>query len=138
VQRKKQQEQQRQEVAEKKAEQQRQAAQLKQQEQREKEQWRQRSKGIINRHVAMISRKIERNWRRPLGVPTNLPCRVDISLQANGRVTSVKMVESSGSPTFDNGCEMAVRRASPLPVPSDSVIFKQFEVMRLRFLPGKH
>lgn len=95
------------------------------------------SKGIINRHVAMIAQKIERSWRQPLDAPNNLKCKIDIVLLPSGNVVSVKVVETSGNLSFDRSVETAVRRASPLPVPTDSVIFKQFEVMRLRFEPGR-
>ncbi|WP_198264215.1 cell envelope integrity protein TolA [sulfur-oxidizing endosymbiont of Gigantopelta aegis] len=112
-------------------------AELKHKEAREREEWERRSKGIINRHVSMIAQKIERNWRQPLNAPGGLECRVDIVLLPSGNVNSVKMAESSGNLEFDSSCETAVRRASPLPVPTDSVIFKKFEVMRLRFEPGR-
>lgn len=112
-------------------------AELRRQEERANAERKRLSKGIINRHVAMIAQKIERNWRQPLDAPTNLQCKIDIVLLPSGKVVSVKVVESSGNLSFDRSVETAVRRASPLPVPADSVIFKQFEVMRLRFEPGK-
>lgn len=118
------------------AEKQRQA-ELQRQQQRDRAEQQRRSKGIVNRHVAMIAQKIERHWRQPLDAPSNLQCKIDIVLRSNGQVDSVKVVESSGNLSFDRSVELAVRRASPLPVPTDSVIFKQFEVMRLRFEPGR-
>ncbi len=96
-----------------------------------------RSKGIIKRHVALIQQKIERNWRQPLGSPKRLECRIKIVLVAGGRVTSVSIIKSSGNLSFDRSVENAVRRASPLPVPTDNVLFKKFEVMRLLFDPGR-
>jgi len=112
-------------------------AELKQQEERNRAERARRSKGIINKHVAMIAQKIERNWRQPLDAPARLNCKIDIVLLPSGNVVSVKVVETSGNQSFDRSVETAVRKASPLPVPSDSVIFKQFEVMRLRFEPGR-
>ncbi len=113
-------------------------AELKQQEERNRAERARRSKSIINKHVAMIAQKIERNWRQPLDVPpAPLNCIIDIVLLPSGKVVSVKVVETSGNQSFDRSVETAVRKASPLPVPSDSVIFKQFEVMRLRFEPGR-
>ncbi len=119
-----------------KAEQEKRQAELKRQEERAIAERKRLSKGIVNRHVAMIAQKIERNWRQPLDAPSNLKCKIDIVLLPSGKVVSVKVVDSSGNPSFDRSVETAVRRASPLPVPTDSVIFKQFEVMRLRFEPG--
>ncbi|MDX2506371.1 MAG: cell envelope integrity protein TolA [Gammaproteobacteria bacterium] len=118
------------------AEKKQQLAELKRKEQRDRLERERRSKGIVNRHVALIAQKIERSWRQPLGAPANLQCKIDIVLLPSGNVVSVKVVESSGNLSFDRSVETAVRKASPLPVPTDSVIFKEFEVMRLRFEPG--
>ncbi len=113
-------------------------AELKRKEERDKAERERRSKGIINRHVALIVQKIERNWRQPLDAPAGLQCKIEIVLLPSGNVISVKVVESSGHLSFDRSVETAVRRASPLPVPTDSVIFKEFEMMRLRFEPGNY
>lgn len=113
-------------------------AEIKRQQERERAELERRSKGIVKRHVALIAQKIERNWRQPLDAPRNLQCKIDIVLRASGHVVSVKVVESSGNASFDRSVETAVRKASPLPVPTDSVIFKQFELMRLRFEPGSY
>ena len=113
-------------------------AEQKRKEERERADYLRKSKGIVNRHVALITQKIERNWRRPLDSPPKLQCKIEIVLRASGNVLSVKIVESSGNQSFDRSVETAVRKASPLPVPADSAIFKEFEVMRLRFEPGTY
>lgn len=113
-------------------------AELKRQQERERAERERLSRGIVNKYVALIAQKIERNWRQPPGTPANLQCKIDIRLRSNGDVISVKIAESSGNAAFDRSVETAVRKASPLPVPRDSVIFKQFEVMRLRFEPGSY
>lgn len=113
-------------------------AELKRQQERERAERERLSRGIVKKHVALIAQKIERNWRQPPGTPANLQCKIDIRLRSNGDVISVKIAESSGNAAFDRSVETAVRKASPLPVPRDSVIFKQFEVMRLRFEPGSY
>lgn len=113
-------------------------AELKRQQERERAERERLSKGIINRHVALISQKIERSWRQPPGSPDNLECKVEIKLLSSGNVVSVKNVGSSGDLSFDRSCETAVRKAAPLPVPKDNVIFKEFEVMILRFEPGSN
>ena len=113
-------------------------AEQKRKEERERADYLRKSKGIVNRHVALITQKIERNWRRPLDSPPKLQCKIEIVLRASGNVLSVKIVESSGNQSFDRSVETAVRKASPLPVPADSAIFKEFEMMRLRFEPGSY
>jgi len=120
-----------------KAEAQRQT-ELKRQAEQEKETRERLSKGIVNRHVALITDKIKSNWRQPLGTPAGLQCRIDIVLLADGQVVSVEIFESSGNPAFDHSVKNAVRKSEPLPVPTDSVIFKKFEKLRLRFNPGSY
>jgi hypothetical protein len=50
---------------------------------------------------------------------------------------SVVIVESSGNSLFDDSAERAVRKASPLPVPKDPGVFKQFRSFSLEFAPFK-
>ncbi len=113
-------------------------AELKRRAEQEKETRERLSKGIVNRHVALITDKIKSNWRQPLGTPAGLQCRIDIVLLADGQVVSVEIFESSGNPAFDHSVKNAVRKSEPLPVPTDSVIFKKFEKLRLRFNPGSY
>ena len=113
-------------------------AELQRQQKREREEWLRKSKGIVNRHAVLISRKIEKNWRQPLDVASNLSCRVNIKLQATGKVISVHIIESSGSLSFDRSVETAVRKASPLPVPEDRELFEKFRDLTLSFEPGKN
>jgi len=113
-------------------------AELKRQQQRDRAEWERKSKGIINRHAALIQRKIEQNWRQPLDVPSNLKCRINIILQPTGKVVSVRILDSSGSQPFDRSVETAVRKASPLPVPENREIFEQFRDLNLSFEPGSY
>jgi len=108
---------------------------IKRQQAQEKADWERRSKGIINKHAALIQNKIRANWRRPQGDYFDFQCRVDISLSPNGDVLSVKIVESSGNIPFDRSCETAVRKSSPLPVPSERALSKEFERMRIKLTP---
>ncbi len=110
-------------------------AEKKRKEKRDKAVWEQKSKEIIKRHVALISNKIEQSWRQPLNVPANLTCRVNIKLHSTGKVISVKVIKSSGNQSFDRSVEIAVRRASPLPVPADVRLVKEFKEMNLVFEP---
>ncbi len=119
------------------AEQKRQA-ELKRQQERDEEAFKRRSKGVINRHVAMIVQKIERNWRQPLNAPSGLQCTIHITVLPNGRVLSAKVIKSSGNLLFDRSVEIAVSKAEPLPVPSERAIFEEFKEMNLRFEPGSN
>src|SRR6202008_113825 len=51
---------------------------------------------------------IAQRWLRPPGLPPGLRCKVQIDLLPNGEVTSVRIVQSSGNPSFDNSVVNAV------------------------------
>jgi len=83
-----------------------------------------------------INRKIKSNWRRPASVSGKLVTELRITLLPGGEVASVVVVKSSGSEAFDESAKDAVSRANPLPVPADSVLFReQFKVLLLKFKP---
>ena len=62
-------------------------------------------------------------WIRPPSLPDNLRCQVEITLLPSGAVQSVRVVQSSGSPAFDDSVKTAVEKASPLPLPQDPKAF---------------
>jgi len=45
-------------------------------------------------------------------------------------------VKSSGNTTFDRQAELAVRKASPLPVPDDPRLFQQMKDIQFEFDPS--
>jgi len=65
-----------------------------------------------------------------------LSCKVKVNLIPSGDVMSVSVVKSSGNALFDNSVERAVRKASPLPVPKDPSVFKQFRSFTFVFAPN--
>lgn len=83
-----------------------------------------------------INKKIKSLWRRPANVTGKLVTEMRITLLPGGEVASVLITRSSGNQAFDASAEEAVRRASPLPVPSDPLLFReQFKVLILKFKP---
>ena len=84
---------------------------------------------------ALIKRKVTQNWNRPGSVSGHLKCKIRIGLIPSGDVMSVVVVESSGNSLFDDSAERAVRKASPLPVPKDPNVFKDFRSFNLEFAP---
>ncbi len=59
--------------------------------------------------------KILRNWRNPVSSDVPIVCVVYFRVIKSGRVVDLKVVESSGIPSFDDACLRAVERASPFP-----------------------
>lgn len=83
-----------------------------------------------------IQRKVNRSWIRPPSVRKGLQCTIRVKLLASGDVMQAVVVQSSGDPIFDRSAENAVRKASPLPVPSDPELFaREFRTFTFVFKP---
>lgn len=85
---------------------------------------------------ALIKRKVTQNWHRPSSVSGKLACTIKVGLIPSGDVMTVNIVKSSGNALFDASVERAVYKASPLPVPKDPEVFKQFRRFKFVFSPG--
>ncbi len=91
---------------------------------------------ITASHTDQISAKIESAWHYPPGVRRDLQVGVRIRLVPTGEVIDVTITSSSGHAALDRSVEQTIRRASPLPVPSDLQAFEQnFRVFSFVFRP---
>jgi colicin import membrane protein len=94
---------------------------------------------IVTQAVAdakvLIQRKIEQNWNQPSNVSDKLACKIKVDLIPGGDVMQVVVIKSSGNQIFDASAERAVYKASPLPVPTDPQVFKQFRSFTFVFSP---
>ena len=90
--------------------------------------------GEINRYVAAIANRVRQSFTILPGLE-GLSCTVRITLVPGGEVAGVQIVRSSGNATFDRQAENAVRKASPLPVPSDPRLFQQMRSISFVFDP---
>lgn len=87
-------------------------------------------------HIDKITKHIEQYWSRPFQMNKNMVAELRIKLVPTGEIVDVILAASSGSLVFDDSVEIAVRRASPLPVPTDRRLFERyFRSMRLVFDP---
>lgn len=73
-------------------------------------------------YMVDIRNKVERNWLRPTGSQGS-HCRVLIHQIPGGDVVDVRLAECDGDVAFQRSVEAAVRKASPLPKPSDPDVF---------------
>lgn len=89
----------------------------------------------IDQLQAAIRLKIARHWKRPPAARQGMQCTVYARLMPGGRVVATKVVRSSGSGAFDRSVLSAVRRASPLPLPTDPELFEQFREIQFVFRP---
>ncbi|MCC6207566.1 MAG: cell envelope integrity protein TolA [Gammaproteobacteria bacterium] len=94
-----------------------------------------REQSEVDKYVVIIKQKVERNWIKPVQWQ-GLRCRVRVNLIPGGDVIDVKIVAGSGDALFDSSVEAAVRKASPLPVPSASdPLFDRFRELEFVFNP---
>jgi colicin import membrane protein len=82
-----------------------------------------RQSGEMSRYIALIQQKVERNWVRPASAQAGLECEVAVQQLPNGDVMSVKTVRCNGDDAVRRSIENAVRRAAPLPLPDNRVLF---------------
>jgi colicin import membrane protein len=89
----------------------------------------------VDRQVAVIRQKVERNWNRPPGLDKSPSCIVRVRLVPGGEVLAATVVRGSGNALFDRSVENAVYKASPLPLPADPELFEYFREIEFLFNP---
>jgi colicin import membrane protein len=90
---------------------------------------------IINSFVGRIADSIEREFNTA-GLPPGLSCIFQIRMIPGGDVADARVIKSSGNSVFDSRAEIALKRASPLPVPDNPRIFAKMREIRLTFAPN--
>ena len=79
----------------------------------------------FNEYVGGIKDKVQRVWRRPVGVQSGLSCKIRVAQIPGGEVVGATVTKSSGNVQFDRSVEAAVLKASPLPRPKDPDLFER-------------
>lgn len=86
--------------------------------------------------TAAIQRKVNNSWIRPMTSSKGLSCTIRVRLLSSGDVMDATVISSSGDTVFDRSAENAVRKASPLPIPSDKDLFsRNFRTFTFIFKP---
>lgn len=86
----------------------------------------------IDKYMNLIENKIYQNWIMPPSTNSGLVCELLVQLLPTGDVINIELSKSSGDPVYDQSVIAAVRKASPLPVPSgDSGLFDVFRELHL-------
>ena len=88
----------------------------------------------ILKFTSLIINSIESKFNK-INLKEGLSCKILIRMIEGGEVIESNIVESSGDATFDQRAEKAVRRASPLPVPTESRLFNKMRTIRITFEP---
>jgi colicin import membrane protein len=71
-----------------------------------------------------IMQKIRRNWAMPASVSSDTSCVVMVRQTRTGDVISARIASCNGDDAVKRSIEAAVRKASPLPEPSDPDLFR--------------
>ena len=91
---------------------------------------------LISQYAAKIQQRIQQVWRQPVGLDLqDFTCVLAVKLLPTGEVVEARVVESSGNIEFDRSSELAVKKASPLPLPSDEMAAQKFRHFTFTFRP---
>ena len=71
-----------------------------------------------------IANKIQRSWAMPASVTPDTVCIVMVRQTRTGDVISADIVSCNGDDAVKRSAEAAVRRASPLPLPTNPDVFR--------------
>lgn len=84
-------------------------------------------------YMYSLQQKVLRNWARPASAQPGLDCLVQVRQSASGEVISAQIVRCNGDAAVQRSIEAAVYKASPLPLPENSLLFDPN--LRFRFIP---
>ncbi|MCB1658025.1 MAG: cell envelope integrity protein TolA [Pseudomonadales bacterium] len=87
---------------------------------------------LIKKYTKRMYEAIKREWSIP-PQSAELTAQVRIVLLPDGEVRSILFLKRSGNSAFDASIEAAIEKASPLPVPTDAELFRQFRSVNLTF-----
>jgi len=80
-------------------------------------------------YQAQIIQKVRRNWARPGTARDDLECVVAVEQVSGGVVVSARVIECNGDEIVRRSVENAVHKASPLPQPSNQLLFlRRFQI----------
>ncbi len=94
-----------------------------------------RLRGVVDEYKTKILQAIAQHWVLPNRVDSSLSCQLLVRLAPSGVVLQVTLLKSSGNAVLDRSAQVAVYKASPLPVPSDEKDFSAFRELRLTVRP---
>ena len=62
---------------------------------------------------------------------------IELRVGRNGEVQKARIVTSSGDVRFDESAELAVQKASPLPIPKEPEYYDHIKEFRIEFNPDE-
>lgn len=82
--------------------------------------------GVIQTYYSKMKIKIINNRKDTSLFSSSLECIIAIKLLSDGRLSSVKLLKSSGNSVYDAFSEQAVYKSAPFELPTDPKLTKQF------------
>lgn len=89
----------------------------------------------VTYYTARIIAKIRRNIVMLPDMPYNARAEFDVTLLPGGMVLNAILVKPSGNAAYDSAVERAIKKAEPLPLPPDALLFNYFRELHLKFSP---
>jgi len=74
-------------------------------------------------YMYALRQAVERNWARPASARPGLECKVRIRQLPGGEVVNATILSCNGDAAVQRSIEAAVYKASPLPTPSNPILF---------------
>ena len=88
----------------------------------------------MNRYIVGMQQAVEQQWKVPTEMMAKLSSPlVELKLLPNGKVSSVRILESSGSKQLDATLLQAIYAAAPFDIPSQQ--YGLFKTNMIRFHP---
>jgi len=88
----------------------------------------------IARYINAVRTKVASVFIYP-DLAEGLKCTLYVRMIPGGEVIEARVIQPSGNATFDRQAENAVRKAAPLPVPSDPRLFQRMREIKFVFDP---
>ncbi len=109
-------------------------ARLNRLEQRARKLLKQRARREFKKYLPQIRDKVKENWIGPENENSrNRLAILKVKVSPSGEVKSVKVFSSSDSVAFDRAVVIAVRSASPLPIPQEAELYQFYKTFRFEF-----
>ena len=90
----------------------------------------------ISKYMRAIANQVTAAFRYPPGLDEGMTCTLYVRMIPGGEVIEARVTKSSGNAIFDRQAENAVRKAAPLPVPTEARLFGRMREIQFVFDPS--
>ena len=90
---------------------------------------------LVDEHKRLIAEHIKRFIIEPPSLQGNPEVELHVTVLVTGTVFEVKTRRASGQALWDSAVQRAIEKASPLPLPQDPALMREFRELNLKFRP---